>query len=131
PARGTGDLFLNNTLFVVNGGGRRQTSYTIDGSTANDSWGRQTIFTNIPLSAVHELTVLTNPFSAEYGRTTGSVLNVVTRSGTNDLGGDVIVLYRPASLQSSAPVSHIDADDELRQLSATIGGPLVRDRTHF
>lgn len=131
PARGTGDLFLNNTLFVVNGGGRRQTSYTIDGSTANDSWGRQTIFTNIPLSAVQELTVLTNPFSAEYGRTTGSVLNVVTRSGTNDLSGDVIALYRPASLQSSAPVTHIDADDALRQISATIGGPLVRDRTHF
>ena len=131
PARGTGDLFLNNTLFVVNGGGRRQTSYTIDGSTANDSWGRQTIFTNIPLSAVHELTVLTNPFSAEYGRTTGSVLNVVTRSGTNDVGGDVVVLYRPASLQPTAPVTHIDADDELRQISATVGGPIVRDRTHF
>jgi outer membrane receptor protein involved in Fe transport len=131
PARGTGDLFLNNTLFVVNGGGRRQTSYTIDGSTANDSWGRQTIFTNIPLSAVHELSVLTNPFSAEYGRTTGSVLNVVTRSGTNDLSGDVVALYRPASLQSSAPVTHIDADDELKQFSATIGGPIIRDRTHF
>ncbi|HEY2738237.1 MAG TPA: carboxypeptidase-like regulatory domain-containing protein, partial [Thermoanaerobaculia bacterium] len=44
PARGTGDLFLNNTLFVIDGGGRRQPTYTIDGGTADDSWGRQTIF---------------------------------------------------------------------------------------
>src|SRR5262249_49429415 len=56
PARGTGDLFLNNTLFVINGGGRRQTSYTIDGSSGDDSWGRQTVFTSIPLAAVQELT---------------------------------------------------------------------------
>ena len=131
PARGTGDLFLNNTLFVVNGGGRRQTSYTIDGSTANDAWGRQTIFTNIPLSAVHEFTVLTNPFSAEYGRTTGSVVNVVTQSGTNDLHGDVVTLYRPGALQADAPVTNIDAEDELKQFSATLGGPIVRDQTHF
>ena len=51
PARGTGDLFLNNTLFVINGGGRRQTIYTVDGGTLDDSWGRQTIFTNVPLGA--------------------------------------------------------------------------------
>nr|MDQ3283840.1 carboxypeptidase regulatory-like domain-containing protein [Acidobacteriota bacterium] len=131
PARGTGDLFLNNTLFVVNGGGRRQTNYTIDGSTANDAWGRQTIFTNVPLSAVHELTVLTNPFSAEYGHTTGSVVNVITRAGTNELHGDAIVLYRPGSLQANAPVTNLDAEDELKQFSATLGGPIVRDRTHF
>src|SRR5689334_7969759 len=51
-ARGTGDLFLNNPLFVINGGGRRQATYTIDGSSADDAWGRQTIFTNVPLAAV-------------------------------------------------------------------------------
>lgn len=51
PARSQGDLFLNNTLFVINGGGRRQPTFNIDGSSANDSWGRQTIFTNIPFSA--------------------------------------------------------------------------------
>ncbi|HVG22255.1 MAG TPA: Plug domain-containing protein [Blastocatellia bacterium] len=71
---GTGDLFLNNTLFVINGSGRRRTSFTIDGSTGDDAWGRQTIFTNIPPSAIQEFTVLTNGFSAEYGRTTGSVI---------------------------------------------------------
>jgi hypothetical protein len=65
-ARGTGDLFLNNYLFVVNGAGRRQTTFSLDGSSANDDWGRQTIFTNIPFSAIQEFTILTNPVSAEY-----------------------------------------------------------------
>lgn len=119
PARGTGDLFLNNFLYVINGGGRRQTTYAIDGSTGDDAWGRQTIFTNVPLSAIHELTVLTNAFSSEYGRTTGSAINVVTQSGTNDLRGDVVLLSRPAG------------SDALRQLSGAISGPIVADRTHF
>ncbi|HEX8169896.1 MAG TPA: TonB-dependent receptor [Thermoanaerobaculia bacterium] len=131
PARGTGDLFLNNTLFVINGGGRRQTTYTLDGSNADDAWGRQTIFTNVPLSSVQELTVLTNAFSAEYGRSTGSAINVVTHAGTNEMMGDFSVLYRPRSLQPDAPVTGLAAGDELRQGSATISGPIVADRVHF
>jgi outer membrane receptor protein involved in Fe transport len=121
PARGTGDLFLNNTLFVINGGGRRQTTYSLDGSTADDAWGRQTIFTNVPLSTVSELTVLTNAFSAEYGRTTGSAINVVTRSGGNTTAGDVVATYRPS----------VQFGDSLKQLSAMISGPIVAGRTHY
>jgi len=131
PARGTGDLFLNNTLFVIDGGGRRQTTYTVDGSTADDAWGRQTIFTNIPFAAVRELTVLTTAFSSEYGRSTGSAIDVVTQPGGNDLRGDLIGLYRPKSLQANAPVTNVAGGDELRQWSGMISGPLVRDRTHF
>jgi outer membrane receptor protein involved in Fe transport len=130
PARGTGDLFLNNTLFVINGGGRRQTTYTLDGSTADDAWGRQTIFTNVPLSSIQEFTVLTNAFSAEYGRSTGSAINVVTQGGTNDWRGDFVGLYRPRSLQANAPVTDVKARDELKQGSASISGPLVADTTH-
>src|SRR3954462_9237146 len=61
-ARGTGDLFLGETLFVIDGGGRRQQTYTVDGSTADDAWGRQTIFTAVPLASIQEFTVLTNSF---------------------------------------------------------------------
>jgi outer membrane receptor protein involved in Fe transport len=131
PARGTGDLFLNNTLFVVNGGGRRQTTYEIDSGTGDDAWGRQTIFTNVPLAAIQEFTVLTNAFSAEYGRTTGAAINLVTQSGTNAFHSDVLALYRPQSLQANAPVTDVKAGDELRQLSGMFSGPLVADRTHF
>lgn len=131
PARGTGDLFLNNTLFVIDGGGRRQATYTVDGGTGDDAWGRQTIFANVPLGAIQELTVLTNSFSAEYGRTTGGAINLVTRSGTNDVRGDVVAVYRPGGLQAEAPVTGQDAEDELKQGSAFFSGPLVRDRVYW
>jgi hypothetical protein len=130
-ARGTGDLFLNNTLFVINGGGRRQAGFTIDGSTADDAWGRQTIFTNVPLGAIQEFTVLTSSFSAEYGRSAGGAINLVTRTGTNDLRGDVVALYRPGSLQADAPVTGQKSSDELKQGSAFLSGPLVRDRAYW
>ncbi|MBO0800817.1 MAG: carboxypeptidase regulatory-like domain-containing protein, partial [Blastocatellia bacterium] len=43
-----GDVFMNQNLFTANGAGRRQTSFEVDGSTGNDSWGRQTMFSNLP-----------------------------------------------------------------------------------
>jgi outer membrane receptor protein involved in Fe transport len=130
-ARGTGDLFLNETLFVVDGGGRRQTTYTVDGGTADDAWGRQTIFTAIPLGAVQELTVLTNSFSAEYGRTTSAALNLVTRSGTNTVHADLLGASRPGGLQSDAPVTQQKSRDRLQQESAFVSGPLVQDRAYW
>ena len=46
PAINQGDIFMNEHLFTTNGAGRRQTWFEVDGSTDNDSWGRQTMFTN-------------------------------------------------------------------------------------
>ena len=131
PARGTGDLFLNNTLFVVNGAGRRQTPFVIDGSTGDDDWGRQSIFTNIPFAALQELAVATNSFSAEFGRSAGSVVNVVTKSGTNAYHGDLIYDYRPGGLEASSPNSPRRTEDRMQQLSGVFSGPLLQDRTHF
>jgi outer membrane receptor protein involved in Fe transport len=133
PARGTGDLFINNFLFIANGSGRRQTSFTLDGSTDDDAWGRQTLFTNIPLSALQEFTVLTNSASAEYGRTAGGVVNIVTKSGTNDLHADLITLYRPGELQARNPlaIGGRRTIDRLGQVSGIVSGPIVKDRTHF
>jgi outer membrane receptor protein involved in Fe transport len=131
PARGTGDLFLNNSLFVINGSGRRQTSFIVDGTTGNDSWGRQTVFTNIPLSALQEFTILSNALSAEYGRTTGSAVNIVTKSGTNDYHVDLIGVGRPGGLQARAPLAQQRTQDRLSQFSGVVTGPILRDKTHF
>jgi hypothetical protein len=131
PARGTGDLFLNNFLFTVNGSGRRQTTYTLDGSTGDDVWGRQTLFTNIPLSALQEFTVLTNSVSAEYGRTTGSAVNIITKSGTNELHFDFIGLVRPSTFQARSPLALQRTADRLKQLSGVVSGPIYQDRTYF
>jgi len=131
PARGTGDLFVNNYLFVINGSGRRQTTFILDGSTGNDSWGRQTVFTNIPLGALQEFTVITNPISAEYGRTSGSVINIVTKSGTNQLHFEGVSLVRPSGLQASQPLAPRRTRDELVQFSGIVSGPIIKDKTHF
>ena len=48
PAINQGDVFMNQNLFTTNGAGRRQTWFEIDGSTGNDSWGRQTTFSACP-----------------------------------------------------------------------------------
>ena len=127
PTITTGDTFLNNTLFVINGSGRRQTTYALDGSSADDAWGRQTVFTNVPLSAIQEFTVLSNAFSAEYGRTTGAAVNIVTKSGTNATRGDVLGLFRPAGTESALSIPNVvtpKARDVLGQTSGSVGGPI-------
>jgi hypothetical protein len=140
PALNQGDVYLNQNLFTTNGSGRRQTSFVVDGTTANDSWGRQTIFTNIPLTAIQETTVLQNAFSAEYGATTGGVVNIVTKSGGSDLHGDLLGLWRPSDTaaklsgftNNSATSGNQVVSDSLGQLAASLSGPLARDgKTHF
>ncbi len=140
PAINQGDVFMNQTLFTTNGAGRRQTWFEVDGSTGNDAWGRQTIFSTIPVAAVEEMAVLTNAFSAEYGGSTGSVVNIVTKSGGNEFHGELFELWRPEG--TAAALAGYNAatvtsgnqltSDTLGQSSAAISGPLGRDRrTHF
>ena len=125
PARGTGDIFLNDTLFVIDGGGRRQPDYRIDGATANDSWGRQSIFTSLPVETVAEMTVLTYALSAEYGRSVGGVINVVTRSGASRFTGGATATYRPAELEAKAPVTNVEANDVLKLGNVYLSGPIA------
>ncbi len=141
PALNQGDVFMNQNLFTTNGSGRRQTAWIADGSSANDSWGRQTIFTNIPEIAVQDMTVLENAFSSEYGATMGGVVNITTRSGGNSLHGDFLGLWRPND--TSAKLSGFTAgnatsgnqviSDSLGQIEASVSGPIpeTNDRTHF
>ncbi|PYT18087.1 MAG: hypothetical protein DMG59_05445 [Acidobacteria bacterium] len=130
-AKGTGDLFLNNFLYVIDGGGRRQTSYVIDGGTADDAWGRQTIFTNMPLAAIEELTVYTNSLSAAYGRTSSGVVNVNTRAGTNSFHGDFSGLWRPAGIEARNPVAARRTADILEQGDGLLSGPVTQNKTFF
>jgi len=96
-----GDVFMNEDMFTTNGAGRRQTWFEIDGANGNDSWGRQTLFGNLPLDAVQEMTILNNGFSAEYGASTGSAVNIITKSGGSQYHGDVLELWRPSALAAA------------------------------
>jgi Carboxypeptidase regulatory-like domain len=135
-----GDVFMNQDLFTTNGAGRRQTWFEVDGVTGNDSWGRQTIFTNVPLSAVQEMTILENAFSAEYGGSTGSAVNIVTKGGGDQFHGDALVVFRPSATEAAlsgftantATSGNDVTNDTLIQPALSISGPIGSDnRTHF
>src|SRR6185503_19466259 len=151
--KGTGDLFVNATYFITGVGSRRATTFTLDGANNDEGWGRQTAIATVPLSAIQEINVLSNAFSSEYGWTSGPALNFVTKSGTNDLHGEGLFLYRPGGdfqarefstrnfCPASAPscavpsppraISPVDIPDNLNQYSGSIGGPIVKDKTFF
>lgn len=138
PALNQGDVFMNQNLFTTNGAGRRQTWFEIDGSTGNDSWGRQTMFTNLPANAVQEMTILESGFSAEFGGSTGSAINVVTKSGTQQWHGEIEEVWRPSETAaalsgftaSNATSGNQITSDTLGQTSAALSGPLAA-RTQF
>ena len=140
PAINQGDVFMNQNLFTTNGSGRRQTAWVVDGITANDSWGRQTIFTNIPRDAVQEMTVLENAFSAEFGATTGGVVNIVTKSGGDAYHGDLFGVWRPSDLDAklagfttaNATSGNQIVTDSLGQGGASFSGPIPHtEKTYF
>ncbi len=140
PAINQGDIFMNQNLFTTNGSGRRQTWFEVDGANAIDSWGRQTIFTNIPATAVDQISVLTNSFSAEYGGSTGGVVSIVTKSGGNFYHGQVFELWRPSATEaalsgfnsSNATSGNDLTNDTLGQSAASISGPIgAKKLTHF
>jgi Carboxypeptidase regulatory-like domain/TonB dependent receptor len=140
PALNQGDEFMNQNLFTTNGSGRRQTWFEIDGGNGVDTWGRQTIFTNIPLDAVQEMTVLENSFSAEYGFGMGGVVNIVTKSGGNQFHGNVVGLWRPSAPEAklsgftsgNATNGNDVTNDTLKQGGGSVSGPLGRsDQTQL
>lgn len=138
PAINQGDVFMNQDLFTTNGAGRRQTWFEVDGNNAIDSWGRQTIFTNLQVDDVSEMDVISNSVSAEYGGTAGSVINIITKSGTNHYHGDLIGVWRPsdtsASLSAFNPTTangNFIASDSLGETGADFGGPIGRNHRNY
>jgi hypothetical protein len=141
PAISQGDVFMNQTLFTTNGAGRRQAWFEVDGANAIDAWGRQTLIPTLPRTAVQEMSVLTNAFSAEFGGSTGSVINIVSKSGGSQLHGDVAELWRPADTAaalsgftsaSSNAAGNTLLSDTLGQSDVDLGGPLGSGgATHF
>ncbi len=91
--------------------------------------------------AIQEFQVLTNSYSAEFGKASGGVVNIITRSGTNDPSGNVFYFFRNDSLNSKSifekedvfgnPIDRDKAPYDQSQWGATLGGPIVRDRTFY
>jgi Carboxypeptidase regulatory-like domain/TonB dependent receptor len=85
--------------------------------------------------SVQEFQVNQNGFSAEFGRAGGAVINVVTKSGTNDWHGSAFEFFRDEALNSNTPVltarNAKRPKSQINQFGATIGGPIKKDRAFF
>jgi hypothetical protein len=125
------DLFYgsdNPGVVSVNGGRGRANNYMVNGGDGND------IFVNAPAiqpspDAIEEFRVLTNTFDAEYGRNSGSIVNVVTKSGTNQVHGDFYEFLRNKDLNTRGYFDTTNPDYIQNQFGATLGGPIKKDRT--
>jgi hypothetical protein len=151
--KGLGDLFVNATYFVTGVGSRRATTFTLDGANNDEGWGRQTAIATVPIGAIQEINVLSNAFSSEFGWTSGPALNIITKTGTNEVHGEGLFLLRPGGgwqaktfsiknfCSSSTPsclvpstltaINPVDIPDKLNQYSGSLGGPIVKDKTFF
>ena len=81
--------------------------------------------------SIEEFRVLTNTFDAEYGRNSGAVVNVVTKSGTNNFHGNVYEFFRNKVLNSTGPLDIDKPDFKQNQFGGTFGGPIKKDQNFF
>jgi len=130
--------------FLSHGQPAGQNNYIIDGidnnSTVMGQQDRKAQAVVPSLDAVREFKVQTSNYSAEFGRNAGAIVNVTIKSGTNEFHGSAYEFLRNDQLDSRATFAYTDRDGDgkadvpiLRQnqFGATIGGPVVKDRTFF
>jgi hypothetical protein len=114
----------------VNGGRGRDNNFTVNGGDGNDQ------FANLPAiqpspDSIEEFRVLTNTFDAEYGRNSGAVVNVVTKSGSNEFHGNLYEFFRNQDLNAKGFFDFEKLDYLQNQFGATLGGPIKKDKTFF
>jgi len=129
--------------FNINGNRDRSNNYTLDGTDNNDPFFNNSALnqvgisgapaTLLPLDAIQEFN-LQSQFGAEYGRNTGSVVNIITRSGTNNFHGSLYEYNRNTAFDarnffntSPNPQSHLNNNN----FGGSLGGPIIKDRTFF
>src|SRR5882762_3288828 len=127
----------NSGAVSVNGGRGRSNNFSVNGGDANDQ------FVNLPTvqpspDSIEEFRVLTNTFDAEYGRNSGSVVNVITKSGTNSFHGNMYEFFRNTVLNANNycfPATQGVVCDKPQfnqnQFGGTFGGPVKKDQTFF
>jgi outer membrane receptor protein involved in Fe transport len=113
-----------------------ENNYIIDGlSTTDPRFG--TSGTNLTMNFVEEVQVMTGGYAAEYGRSTGGVFNVITKSGGNEFHGDVFGYYRnhswtpEAVLRRNKELATLSDGNDTKDIGASLGGPIMKDRLWF
>jgi outer membrane receptor protein involved in Fe transport len=119
---------------ALNGGIGRNVNFIMDGGdNTDDTIGGA--LQNFSLESVEEFNIQTMQYKAEYGRSSGGVLSVVTKSGTNKFDGSVYGFFRDDSLNTQTETEKLAGVDkqayERKQYGASLGGPIVKDKAHF
>ena len=121
----------------INGARPEQNNFLLDGTDINNVYNKTPGSAGgvlLGVEAVLEFQVLTNAYSAEFGRSAGGVINAVTRAGTNAFHGSAFEFHRNSALDARNffdPPSQPQPDFKRHQFGATLGGPLRKDRTFF
>src|SRR5437762_1657372 len=122
---------------TISGARPQQNNYRLDGVSLNDYANGapgSVLGGNLGVDAIQEFSVLTSNYSAEYGKTSGGVVNAVTRSGTNRFHGSAYEFLRNSALDArnffedpTAP----KAPFKRNQFGGAVGGPIIQNRTFF
>jgi hypothetical protein len=128
--------------FNINGNRDRSNNYTLDGTDNNDPYFNNSALNQtgiggapaslLPIDAIQEFN-LQSQFGAEYGRNSGSVVNIVTKSGTNKLHGSAFEFLRNSAMDARN-FFNTDPHKSVFQnnnFGASLGGPIVKDKTFF
>jgi hypothetical protein len=129
--------------FSMNGSRGRANNFLLDGTDMNDGYRNDPAIneagvfgdpaTILPIDAVAELRVLSN-YEAEYGRNSGAVINIVTKSGTNQLHGSLLEFNRTSSVGGARNFFNTAGSQDPfhnNQFGGSLGGPIVKDKTFF
>ena len=121
---------------AISGGRPSQNNYRLDGISINDyanSGPGSVIGVSLGVDAIGEFSVLTSNYSAEYGKTSGGVINAVTRGGTNQFHGSAYSFFRNSALDAKNyfDVGSTPPPFTRYQYGGSAGGPIWKDRTFF
>src|SRR5580700_366998 len=122
---------------TISGARPQQNNYRLDGVSMNDYANGapgSVLGGNLGVDAIQEFSVLTSNYSAEYGKTSGGIVNAVTRSGTNAFHGSVYEFFRNSALDAKNYFEAADAPKaafKRNQFGGDIGGPIVPYHTFF
>ena len=122
---------------TISGARPQQNNYRLDGISLNDYANGapgSVLGGNLGVDAIQEFSVLTSNYSAEYGKTSGGVVNAITRSGTNEFHGSAYEFLRNSALDAKNFFEAADAAKapfKRNQFGGAVGGPIVPNRTFF
>jgi len=115
----------------ISGQRARSNLVNVDGADATDN-GTNGVRSTVSQEAVQEFQIITNSYAAEYGRASGGVVNIITRSGSNEFHGDVYGFLRDRDFQAVNPFSTTPNPAYTRVQGGTaFGGPIKKDKTYY